>query len=273
MSEADLREGLRAAVGDEPPLHFDPDELIRRAERARRRRALVAVALATLVLTGTALSLPGVLDQRPGNDAARGPVLTITSSPAPSEVPSPPPPSLLSPSGPVRTTRPASTAPAPGLIVPEGTAKRLEEYLAGRFTEVVQGVDVMEVDFTRAYKQDRDGYLTGVVRFMDRVAPTAVVVQLSTPAVRPTREEFCAEVECGKPLPQVDGGHVETATVTGPEPEATTRTVAHFRADGSVVLVSGYNHDPTTSAYARPEVAVTLDQLVRLAVDPMLTVR
>jgi hypothetical protein len=89
VSEAELREGLRAAVGDEPPLRFDPDELIRRGRHERRRRrALVAVMAATLAITGTVLSLPGLLVPRPGTgppgiDVAAPPVLTTTAAPSP----------------------------------------------------------------------------------------------------------------------------------------------------------------------------------------------
>jgi len=86
MSEAELRESLRAAVADEPPLNFDPDALIARAETfRRRRRALVAVGVATFALIGTVLALPGVLaPPRETVDAARVLTTTVQPSPTPS---------------------------------------------------------------------------------------------------------------------------------------------------------------------------------------------
>jgi hypothetical protein len=262
MSEADLREGLLAAVGDEPPLHFDADELIRRAEHARRRRrALVAVAVATLALTGTVLSLPGVFDRGPGIDAARGPVLTITASPSADQSAAPR----------VQVAPSSLFAPAPSANMPRHAATYLTTYLAARFPEVVPEVKVVKIDFTEPYEQDRAGYLTGIVRFQDRVATSAIVVQLSTPPLRLTPGEFCDTTECGTLLPQADGSHLASTSVIEPETNVTTRTVVHLRADGSVVRVSGYNHDPTTGGDWRPEVAVSTEQLMLLAKDPKLS--
>ncbi|WP_033436450.1 hypothetical protein [Saccharothrix sp. NRRL B-16314] len=260
MSEADLREGLLAAIGDEPPLNFDADELIRRAEHVRRRRrALVAVAVATLALTGTALSLPGELDRGPGIDAAQGPVLTITAAP-----------SSPTSTKPVQVTPKSLYAPAPSAQLSAGTTKYLATYLSERFTSVVPGVEVLKVDFTEPYPQDRAGYLTGVVRFRDDVATSVVVVQLSTPPLRLTREEYCAVSTCGAALRQGDGTYLESATVTDPESDVTSRTAVHFRSDGSVVQVSAYDHDPITGGDRRSEVALTAEQLTLLAVDPLL---
>src|SRR5690348_7428455 len=50
------------AVWDEPPLDFDPDKLIKRVEQKKsRRRALVAVGVATAMIVVTSLALPGLL--------------------------------------------------------------------------------------------------------------------------------------------------------------------------------------------------------------------
>lgn len=260
MSEADLREGLRAAVGDEPPLNFDADELIRRAEHVRRRRrALLAVAVATLALTGTAVSLPGVLDRGPGIDAAHGPVLTITATPHSATAPES-----------VQAVPKSLYAPVPRVQLPEGAATYLSAYLSERFPSVVPGAKVLKVDFTEPYPQDREGYLTGIVRFHDSVAISAVVVQFSTPVVRLTREEFCAATTCGEASRQADGTYLASATVTDPASDVTTLTAVHFRADGSVVQVSAYDHDPITGGAPRPEVALTAEQLGVLAADPKL---
>lgn len=54
MIEEQLRDGLRAAVTQEPPLGFDPDELADTARRAahRRRTAWATAAAATIVAVG-----------------------------------------------------------------------------------------------------------------------------------------------------------------------------------------------------------------------------
>ncbi|ONI82330.1 hypothetical protein ALI22I_40160 [Saccharothrix sp. ALI-22-I] len=258
MSEADLREGLRAAIGDEPPLNFDAEELIQRAEHVRkRRRALVAVAVATLALTGTVLSLPGVFDQRPGIDVGQAPVLTITASPSPSQQPATmEPPSLL------KETRPTT--------VPAGVRTVLSEVLTKQFVDVVPGAKVVEIDFADVLGQDQAAHLVAIVRFVDGVGPSEAVVELNAPAQQVTRDQFCAVAKCDEPVRQDDGSHLEFATVTNPGVAMMTYRVAHFRADGSVVEVSAYNYDPMTGVL-RADVAVTTDQLVRLATDPKLT--
>ena len=62
MSEEDVREGLRAAVSDEPPLNFDPAVLVTTArQRATRRKALVAVGTATVAIAVAAVAIPATL--------------------------------------------------------------------------------------------------------------------------------------------------------------------------------------------------------------------
>lgn len=51
MIEEELQDRMRAAVADEPPLGFDPDELVDRASRRRRRSTLAAVGATGGVLT------------------------------------------------------------------------------------------------------------------------------------------------------------------------------------------------------------------------------
>ncbi|GAB2996774.1 hypothetical protein [Saccharothrix stipae] len=271
MSEAELREGLRAAVGDEPPLRFDADELIQRARHVRkRRRALVAVAVVTLALTGTVLSLPGLFEPRPGLDAASGHVLTTT--PASSAAPAPSPTSSAVPQDPV-PEQPATTeqrADVPPKLA-AGAGTRLSVYLTQRFAEVVPDVKVQGTEFVDVDKQP--GYLTGWVSFVDRFGSSQVLVRLTTPPSRVTRDEFCTEIGCDEAVRRQDGTYLLYALpTTASNRKLVTHTVAHLRADGSAVQVSGYNFDPTTGSVVRAEVALTVDQLVALATDPKLAV-
>ncbi|PSL55103.1 hypothetical protein B0I31_10560 [Saccharothrix carnea] len=260
MSEADLREGLQAAVGDEPPLNFDPDELIRRAQDARRRRrALVAVAVVTLALTGTVLALPGVLDRRMAVDAASGSVLTTAPSPA------------------VLSSRPeplsATTVPPPPTTAEPTTGVRsfLSGYLTGRFPEVVPGAKVTEVQVNEVRDAD-PRHFSAVVRFIDGTGPSGAVVRLIAPSGREHLARFCAEVECDDPQSRKDGTLLATGVTGDPASKVVvSRAVAHLRVDGSVVQVTAYGYDPGRGSEL-PDVALTVDQLVALATDPNLAV-
>ncbi|TQM82174.1 hypothetical protein FHX81_4571 [Saccharothrix saharensis] len=255
MSEADLREGLRAAVGDEPPLRFDPDELIQRAQHERRRRrALVAVALVTVALTGTVLSLPGVLERRTV-DAASGSVLTTTVSPAPSARPGPPP----------TTVAPATTAPKSAA----GVTSFLSGYLTGRFPEVVPGSKVTAVQISEVLDADPVHY-GAVVRFIDGIGPSGVVVRLTAPSGQEYFDRFCDEFECDEPQRREDGTRLATGMTGDPRTKVVvSRAVAHQRANGSVVQVTTYGYDPGMGSELG-HVVLTVDQLVRLATDPNL---
>lgn len=269
MSEADLREGLRAAVGDEPPLEFDADELIRRAQHVRRRRrALVAVAVATLALTGTVLALPGVLDQRRGVDAASGAVLTTTASGSASEVPAttPPPVTTVEPTG----VKPPTTAATKPLT---GGDSELFEYLRKRFTEVAPDVKVVAAD-AAATTDSPSRHVYAWLTFVDKVGTSRVVVRVAPPGSGMTQDEFCAEAGCEGPIRQRDGSSVMSSwrTTALPDPEGVMHAVAHFRLDGSVVEVRGFGYQPPVDVAGREKVLLTYDQLASLATDPKLGV-
>lgn len=264
MSEADLREGLRAAVGDEPPLNFDADELIRRAQHARRRRrALVAVAVMTLALTGTVLSLPYVVDQRTRIDAAAGTVLTTAVSPAESPVPS----SVTAPPRPSATVRP----PVPTTVA-DGVKTQLSTYLSRRVAEVVPDAKVLSAEASVTADAE-PGALHAWLGFVDGVGASKVAVRLVAPPYGTTWDQYCAMIKCAEAVRQDDGTFVASSwqTTTAPEPKGLMCTVAHFRADGSVVEVTAYGYEPTAAGETAPgQVGLTYDQLLALATDPEL---
>ncbi|PRY32677.1 hypothetical protein [Umezawaea tangerina] len=77
MSEQDLRDCMREALWDEPPLNFDPDSFMERAEKlTKRRRALASVGVATALIIATVATLPAAIM------ANRSQVDTATSSEA-----------------------------------------------------------------------------------------------------------------------------------------------------------------------------------------------
>lgn len=118
MSEQELRDGLRVAVLDEPPLSFDPDALMERATRElARRRALVGAGVATTAVAVAAVAVPTLLGSPRGGGTggrAGGPGVatelcarpsTLSGTPVPLSV-------LVSPSSGVPVTRlPASAGP------------------------------------------------------------------------------------------------------------------------------------------------------------------
>lgn len=78
MLEQQLAERFRAVVDDEPPLALDPDELVDRLRRTRRRRlgvaATLGVVMATTVAVGGAAAAGGL---RP---TAQAPEVTIAAT-------------------------------------------------------------------------------------------------------------------------------------------------------------------------------------------------
>lgn len=246
MSEAELRESLHAAVADEPPLNFDPDLLIARAETfRRRRRALVAVGVATFALIGTVLALPGVLaPPRESVDAAR--VLTTTARPEPSP--------------------PAVSVPAP--VPVEERVQHLTGYLTKRVADIVPTTVDVKVDFSDTRKLN-EGHVTGYVFVSGKRGATSLTVELIGPPVVVTRTAFCAPAQCDPSRIQPDGSRVEVASpVALPERKQFTHMVAHFRVDGTVVVITGHDYDRDGAEPAPP---ITPDQLIALATDPMLT--
>jgi hypothetical protein len=85
MNEHDLGTALRTAVLDEPPLDFEPDRLVTRANRAaKHRRVMWLAGGAVAVLVLIVVAIPAL--SRPGPPAGHGDTLTVAktdSSPTP----------------------------------------------------------------------------------------------------------------------------------------------------------------------------------------------
>lgn len=101
MSEQELREGLRAAVADEPPLAFDPDTLMAKAKReVTRRRALFGAGMATTAVLVAAVTVPTLLGPPRGGATSAGSPRGALEGCQPYRTPAPVPP----PSGPPMIT-------------------------------------------------------------------------------------------------------------------------------------------------------------------------
>ncbi|MCP2253672.1 hypothetical protein LY13_002426 [Prauserella aidingensis] len=70
MNDEEMRERLRAAVADEPPLGFDPDEVVTRTG-TRRRRRLQAGGSAVAVVAVAAVTIGALTSAGPGEGLGR----------------------------------------------------------------------------------------------------------------------------------------------------------------------------------------------------------
>ncbi len=244
MSEAELRERLRDAVADEPPLDFDPDALICRAQTVRRRRwTLAAAGVATAALTASVLLLPGALTPRETSDALSESVLTTTPS-----------------------------AVAPTTYRTKATLPPLADYITKRFEEVVPGVAGVRTEFLDVgAPKPAPGYLIANVYFTDRVGSGVVEVRFVGSDLVPDAKVLCSKYKCDAMWEQEDGSVVEYAMGNSADPGMVVYTVAHFRTDGSVVEVVARNSDASSPGRLRPGLPVTPVQMVELVTDPVIS--
>ncbi|ONI72973.1 hypothetical protein ALI144C_44220 [Actinosynnema sp. ALI-1.44] len=250
---------MQLAVADEPPMSFDIDELVTTAERAvRRRRALVAVGVSTAAVAVVAVTVPVVLG------------MSGTSEEIP--VAAPPPPSASAPSTP--PSAPPSSVTKPPLTKQQLTQRgnEMRTYLNTQLPKVAptaKGVNTLPFGGeAEGAVSDGQAYLDAFVKFKVGTVPTAAAVQ-----VRNDQEHQC-DGSC-QDLPQPDGSKVVIETTNGPagnNPAMTIVSAIHIRKDGTLTRVSAYNYDPTSGSAPvyQPDVALTVDQMVRLATDPTL---
>jgi hypothetical protein len=260
MSEQELRDGLKLAVADEPPMKFDLDDLMDTAERlARRRRALIAVGASTAAVAVAAVAVPVVLG--------------ISGGGAPLPIPqaAPPSSSVVSPAPTTRTTPPKRPSLTEAQLRERG--KQMQAHLRNAFpaavpeaTQVTYGVFGGE---SEGAVSDGQSYLNAFVRFTAG-AKTAVDVYVSD------NQEYAERTCAGcQPRPQQDGSVIVLRTENGSAGNDSAMRITsavHLRNDGSTVRITTYNYDPTggDAPKFQADVALNLDQLVRLASDPAL---
>jgi hypothetical protein len=253
LSEQELRDGLKLAVADEPPMKFDLDDLVDTAERlARRRRALIAVGASTAAVAIAAVAVPVVLGIAGG----------------PAEIP------LAAPSHAVST---GSLAPAKPPLTRDQLVARgaeMQTHLETRFPVVVPGAKQVKVGLfggeAEGAVEDGQNYLGSFLKFT-LAAPTAIEVQVRNDQ---DKDRTCSGAGCLQ-IPQQDGSLVvvrQVDTGEGSPAEMMIKSAVHFRNDGTSVRVTTYNYDPTgqSGMIYQQDVPLTVDQLTTLAVDPAL---
>ncbi|MEV4311750.1 hypothetical protein [Actinocrispum sp. NPDC049592] len=241
MSEQELREGLRSAVEDEPPMRVDLDEIVSMAERlVRRRRALVAVGVGTAAVTLAAVTVPVVLGIARGEPAE----LTVAAPPAAT-----------------------STQPTGSVEQLTQRGKDMQSYLTTRFPAMVPGVTQIDV---RPFGGEAEGqifagqkYLSGTVRYVMHGTKTGVIVEIHA-------ADDPAKVSKDCPGCDVRIQPDQSTVVLETLQSADMIIAKHFRRDGSVVTVNTYGHDPAGEPAPGSAAKLTLDQLVSLATDPEL---
>jgi hypothetical protein len=266
MSEQEVRDGLAALVVDEPPLAFDPDALMAKADAAvRRRRTLVGASGATVVIAAAAVALPIVLrGGTPGGVQATPGNSTVITTTVPAK------PKFVWP--PAHYEVPAYT-----VQTIEEAAHRLQNEAGRVFPRVVPEATNVHADLLAGEAEgDYNAgqlYLNGAVHYRTKLGKAAVDIQVSAGASVPGPTKSCpagGDKTC-KIRTLADGSMLVVTHWSQDKMKAVT--VEHYRFDGVVVSVSGYNTD---SFAERPtpdlsRIPVSEAQLTAIATDKALT--
>jgi len=217
MNEQELGTVLRTAVLDEPPLDFEPDRLVTRANRAvKRRRAMWVAGGAVAVLVLVVVAIPAL--SRPGPPAGHGDTLTVAKTD-----PAPTPPMLefahalqgrLNTAVPGAKIDPTQTKALIGFGTPGNPPAGVVAYTAG----------------STPSKGSRLVFRADAAGTPKLTLAAFCVVELGN---------YCHDIE-----PRPDGG---VSFITG-------YAVADIRADGSLLEVSSF--DNTTGKWGGADVAV-----------------
>jgi hypothetical protein len=257
MIEQDVRSGLQDAVGDEPPLNFDPDALVATAERQlHRRRALLGVGVATVAVAVAAVALPSALGRAP-TQVADSPTSTVTPS--------------------------ASVEWPPNVSPVTYTTDQLRhrgdemrKRLLTAVPEVLTGASDIEYgqfggEAEGQYYDGQDTVNTHVSFSIDGKRYSIFVQVWAPGAMTETPTQLCAADGgyCRHEGRQDSGLVVAKSVDLG---EETLSSVYHFRDSGALTSVTAYNYDMASRTMPTylPAIPVTFDQLTRLATDPEL---
>ena len=183
MLEQQLAERFRAVVDDEPPFVLDPDELVDRLLRGRRRRLGVATALGVVVVATIAVGGAAVGGASVGQRAASPPPAPVT-------------PTVASPAD----VTIAATVPAGSYdIVPE---QREQEY--------VRSVSDFLVDAVPTDRGTVEIWLDGDVLFQADLAKVdAYVFRPAEPVLLKPGQRVLVAVKCARTLSRAGECHVD----------------------------------------------------------------
>ncbi|MFI7676986.1 hypothetical protein [Actinophytocola sp. NPDC049390] len=250
MGEEDVRDGLLNAVADEPPLRFDPDELMATARGQVRRRALVAVGLATVAVAVAAVAVPIAL----GRDSTT----TVPAATRPG------------PAGPSSDQRPQPTRYTVDDLRERGRELRvhLSRSLPAALpsaTKIIVGEFGGEAtgDFYPGQTS-----INATITFSIKGARYSIMVTTWVPDAAPAPADMCV-ANCHRLDDQAGGAVFQQ---THDMDKGVVETVFHYRDTGAVVSVAAYNYDMTSTVppVYHPSLPVTRDALLAIATDPEL---
>lgn len=263
MSEEDVRDGLLDAVANEPPLHFDPDELVATARRQVRRRALVAAGLATVAVAVAAVAVPAALGRGPVTTPVADRPTSTTHAPSPSTVPS---------------TRPDQWPP-PGVEPAYRTVDELRrrgqemtEHLRGSLPATLRSAT--DFAYGKFGGEAEDAFypeqtsINAAITFTIDGRRYSIVVTSWLAGTAGSPAETCV-ANCQRLDDQAGGALYQQTDDLG---AGVIETVFHFRDTGAMVSVAAYNYDMTGVAppIYHPSLPVPREQLVAIATDPEL---
>ncbi|SEP77192.1 hypothetical protein SAMN05216188_101438 [Lentzea xinjiangensis] len=245
MSEQEIREGMLLAVWDEPPLDFDPDKLIRRVEQKKsRRRALVAVGVATAMIAVVSLSLPGLLPR--GDDSQLAADQPVVSSAPVNEL-----------------TRKKA----------QRIGDRLAEQLSARMTNLKDVSATLDLGAVYGYppyaptttRKSSDPKMSGYVFLTDQIGPTALRVE-AVENGSPTRSTCGGAIMC-RDVKQADGSLVTEAEFAEGGPDISRAEAVRRFGNGYAVTISSHNYNPASGSGLRQTVPVRVEVLTALLMD------
>jgi hypothetical protein len=276
VSEQDLRDYLQQAVWDEPPLNFDPDSLMARAEQVtKRRRALMSVGVATALIIATVATLPAFLT------ANRGPVDSASSLSTTG---------TASPSSTAKFAWPPNDAPRKNYTFDEVQPALLvlwQEHLSPglqRNGAALESIGTWSPTFQRT-GYERDASVSDVlVGSVSYTGPTGLAsldtIIAGVGAWGPSPDELCARSRPGASTCTVtvrpDGSAIVAVEVDATSPKNAVgyfsgdRTVYHYRLDGSVVMMASRAQFGASGTFENSTIPLRFDQLTDLATDPAI---
>lgn len=193
MLEQQLAERFRAVVDEEPPLALDPDELVDRLLRTRRRRQGMATALSVVVIATIAVG--GVAAA--GGQRAAPPLPTVTRLPVATQ-----PTVEVQPSAP-----PASADVTIAATVPAGGYDIVAEQ---RKYESVRSVAGFLVDAVPTDKGTLEIRRDGDVLFQADLAKLdAYAFRPAEPVVLKPGQRVLVAVTCHRTVSRAGGCHVD----------------------------------------------------------------
>ncbi|ANZ37313.1 hypothetical protein BBK82_15845 [Lentzea guizhouensis] len=251
MSEQEIREGMLLAVWDEPPLDFDPDVLMKRAEQKKsRRRALVSVGVATALIAVSAFALPSLLPKTGGDDQIAS-QQTTSPAPTPTEAPD------------ARALRISNAlAEKLGTEVPD-----LREVYANLQPGPVYQLP-SSTTRSKAPGTPPDPSLHGYVYLTDYLGPTALQV-IGSKNLQSQRTVCAGALTC-RELGQEDGSKVFAAEFQDGNSTVVRAVSSRIYQSGYTVQVMAFTTNPATGSGLRQELPVSVDVLTALVTDPRI---